>query len=373
MTKRRILITGPSTENVSGISTLLKTILTNNSEQHRYLHFETGKKDGTAKRLKWLFNQFLLAPAFMLTAIRSRAEIIHFNTDLTLNSIVRDSILVFIARILLRKKMIVHCHGGYYLLNPPGKGTILFKVIYFMFRSADHIIVLTKFEQDKLIDTYAIKSTVLANTVPPAVKGIKAFRNKLNILYLGRIHKSKGLSTIASAFSLLKEQYNAFRFNIYGNGPELDGFLHELAKQDGLDYCYRGVVSGKDKITVLQQADIFLLPSLYGEGMPIALLESMSYGCVPVVSDDPSFIEVIEHRVNGLISQKGNPENLAEILKEALNAPSMLKDMSLRAGDTIETRYNLHSYLEKLNTIYKIINQHETHQLLGNRTQSYNV
>ena len=77
---------------------------------------------------------------------------------------------------------------------------------------------------------------------------------------------------------------------------------------------YLGWVSGAEKIDVFNIADIFVLPS-YNEGLPISILEAMSYG-LPILSTTVGGIpEIVENGVNGFLVEPGDKNALLEFLE----------------------------------------------------------
>ena len=84
-------------------------------------------------------------------------------------------------------------------------------------------------------------------------------------------------------------------------------------------------------------AYIYTLPSDL-EGMPLSLLEAMSYGNCCLVSDIPECAEVVEDKA--LIFQKSNVEDLQEKLQDACDHPEMVMKMKNQATDFICAKYN---------------------------------
>lgn len=369
-----ILITAPSLDesiNISGISSLTKTIITENSAHHRYYHFRLGKKDSESKDLKWLKNQITLAPRFLLFTLRNKIDFIHLNTDLTPMSVMRDFPLAMISGYFLRRKVLLHLHGGYMLMKPPGRRSPFYWMIRAMLKSAVTRIVLSEVEEQKIRKHYGLGCVKMPNAVQ--IKGeaqLKDFSGKLTLIFMGRIVRSKGIFLIADCMSRLSAYHRDFNLQIYGDGPDLREFLAVLDSIQGLDYSYCGIVRGDEKETALNNGHIFLLPSLFGEGLPIAMLESMNQGCVPVVSDDASIGTVVHDGHNGYLVPRNNLDKLTEKLLRALSNRSELSELSHKAKETISTHYNLEHYLSSLNKLYKSIYRDEGSKLFRNRHES---
>lgn len=96
---------------------------------------------------------------------------------------------------------------------------------------------------------------------------------------------------------------------------------------------------------------MFILPS-YFEGLPMALLETMAAGVVPIVTTVGSMKVIVNHGVNGLHVEKHNSNDLYEKLKYILSNPKQYQKLSNNAQNTIRADYDIVSYIIKLNEIY---------------------
>jgi glycosyltransferase involved in cell wall biosynthesis len=358
-----ILITGPSLnekDNVSGISSLVRSIINASPEyDNKFYHLVLGKKDRQKKKLIWLIKQFLVIPNTLGYFIKNEVDIVHLNTGFETASLVRDFIVFKLAK-ALRKQVLFHAHGGYYLMQPPAKNSKLHKIIMQLLYQSDAVVVLSEIEKEKLASDYNFtNSIVLPNAVDIAdeyVTNNKNFNDGLELLYIGRIVKSKGIYTIVNAFKqLLPNQLSQFKFQLYGTGPDKDKLIYELDKIEGLNYKYNGVVGGVAKWEAFAKSQVFLLPSIYGEGLPIAMLEAMGCGCVCLVSNDASMAAVIQNGVNGLMVERDNIAMLTQQIVYVLNNRDKLPVIGQNAVQTIASNYNINKYMAQLNIIYNNI------------------
>jgi glycosyltransferase involved in cell wall biosynthesis len=346
----KILITAPSldeNENVSGISAIVRQIVKRSG--HEFFHFQAGRRDGERSGLGWFLKQALLVPRFNNAIKKFRPDVVHINTSLVKRAIARDVLLAGAAR-KLGKPVVLHVHGG-----PFAAGEFeWWHVGKNLLNQADKVIVLSDREKEAILDRDGIRREldieVLPNAVPvDEVPDAPRERNAKSIVYFGRIDANKGLDLIVEACACLKEKGVEFRFNCYGTGPQGREFIDRMLGVLGDDFYYGGVVTGADKWRVLAENDVFLLPSRY-EGLPMALLEAMAAGCVPVVSNVGSIATVVEDGVNGVFV---NETDAAERLGELLSGRVDLAGMSLAARATIRERFDIGDYVERLNGIYK--------------------
>ena len=122
----------------------------------------------------------------------------------------------------------------------------------------------------------------------------------------------------------------------------------------GDDFEYMGVVAGARKQEVILQSDIFVLPS-YFEGLPMALLETMANGVVPVVTSVGSIPEIIEHKKNGLLVEKKDVDDLYLNLKDLLNDRDLVCQLSGNAYDVVKERFALDKFIVELELIYETL------------------
>lgn len=356
----KVLITAPSLEeksNVSGISTVVRNIIEFSDPSIRFIHFKVGKVDKKNRDLSWVLDQLLLVPQFIYNILKYKVDAVHLNTGFERASLNRDFVLFWVARFVMKKKVIFHAHGGYYLMNPPKKGSLLNRMINLLLIQSNVVIVLSDLEKEHLYKNYAFNNCfALPNAVGKReVEHLaKDFNKPLAICFLGRVVKSKGIFVIIEALRSLGRHYNEFTFNLYGTGPELQNVLNELQAIPGLNYTYHGVVGGDKKWKALEESHVFILPSLYGEGLPMAILESMNVQCVPVVTDDASIGTVVEDQVNGFMVKKNDAKDLADKLEFILDHRDVLKPMSIKAHNTIEEKFGMEQYSVDLGNIYAV-------------------
>ena len=164
---------------------------------------------------------------------------------------------------------------------------------------ADEIIVLSKGVQKYFMETYGRETHFIPNGVNrPEVREAKLITDHFGlekdsyILFLGRLVPEKGIRYLVEAFKNVKTDK---KLVIAGGSSDTDSFmeeLKELAKGDDR-ILFTGFVQGAMLDELYSNAYIYTLPSDL-EGMPLSLLEAMSYGNCCLVSDIPECAEVVE-------------------------------------------------------------------------------
>ena len=221
---------------------------------------------------------------------------------------------------------------------------------------ADEIIVLSKSVQKYFMETYGRETHFIPNGVNrPEIREAKLITDKFGlkkdsyILFLGRLVPEKGIRYLVEAFKNVKTDK---KLVIAGGSSDTDSFmeeLKELAKGDDR-ILFTGFVQGAMLDELYSNAYIYTLPSDL-EGMPLSLLEAMSYGNCCLVSDIPECTEVVEDKA--LIFEKSNVENLQEKLQDACEHPEMVMNMKKQAADFICEKYNWDEVVKETMKLYR--------------------
>ena len=220
---------------------------------------------------------------------------------------------------------------------------------------ADEIIVLSKDVQKYFLETYGRETHFIPNGVNrPEVREAKLITDHFGlekdsyILFLGRLVPEKGIRYLVEAFKNVKTDK---KLVIAGGSSDTDSFmeeLKELAKGDDR-ILFTGFVQGAMLDELYSNAYIYTLPSDL-EGMPLSLLEAMSYGNCCLVSDIPECTEVVEDKA--LIFKKSDVEDLQEKLQDACDHPEMVMKMKNQAADFICEKYNWDEVVKETMKLY---------------------
>ena len=161
-------------------------------------------------------------------------------------------------------------------------------------------------------------------------------RSRLEVFFHGRIHPEKGLAVLIEAARLARDRGVEFDVAITGpheldKGGGGDDYLRELKSlAEGLPVRFETPIFDQHKLADrLRRCDIHCYPSLafHGEASPVAPLEAMACGAVPVVSDLPQFEGYARHMDTGLVFKREGPE-APERLADALC--QLVSDEALR-------------------------------------------
>jgi len=175
------------------------------------------------------------------------------------------------------------------------------------------------------------------------------------ILYLGRISSGKGIDTLVKAFAhIAKDKDNVL---LLIAGPDSLGYRTHIEKIIEMEnvsdtVIFTGMLEGTEKKTMLDCADVFVLPSL-SEGFSIAVLEAMLCGLPVIISHQCNFNEVDIANAGKVISV--DIDSLANAMTELLNNPVESKEMGKRGATLVREKYTWDVIADKMLALYNEI------------------
>ncbi len=252
-------------------------------------------------------------------------KIVHLNPSLKPLPLIRDGLLLRQAK-KAGKKVVVSIRGWRDYLQSAINRIYLVRVLFlFLYKKADWFIVLAEEFKHSLIrwgvhpDLISVSKTMFDGcSVYPLYSPQERKHSSLRFLYLGRIHKSKGVLEIIEAASLLKSWEYSFKLDFFGFDPDQKTLfkLKKSAQKKGvIDFCrFYGYVEGREKYKELSKADVYLLPS-WNEGCPTSVLEALACGLFIISTPTGALKEIIKDGKNGRLVRKKDPRDLALKMK----------------------------------------------------------
>lgn len=222
-------------------------------------------------------------------------------------------------------------------------------------KRADEIIVLSQGVKDYFKETYNRETVFIPNGVcRPALRGAELIKDKFGlkkdeyILFLGRIVPEKGLRYLIEAYLNVKTDK---KLVIAGGASDTDEFLKELKELASGDerILFTGFVQGQALEELYSNAYVYTLPSDL-EGMPLSLLEAMSYGNCCLVSDIAECAEVVEDKA--VTFEKSNIEDLQKKLQWLCDSEEIVEEYKNTASDFICEKYNWDDVVERTLSLY---------------------
>lgn len=266
------------------------------------------------------------------------------------------------------KKIVIHLHGStfdeFYRNRCNDKQK---KQVREVFLLADKIIALSdtwgEFIINELLydsksseeeNNYQIsKVIVIYNAVSVPLKYEKKYNNQ-NILFLGKLGERKGTYDLLEAMKVIIPRFPNVRLYLGGDGDvkEVESIIRENGWEKNIKYI--GWVRDKEKRKILRHCSIFTLPS-YNEGMPMSVLEAMSYGCSVISTYVGGIPHIITDSRNGYLINPGDVKDLALKLTFLLGNEETRKVLGRSAKQTIIKNFDVKNTVGKVMDIYKSI------------------
>ncbi|MBO5622606.1 MAG: glycosyltransferase family 4 protein [Butyrivibrio sp.] len=220
---------------------------------------------------------------------------------------------------------------------------------------ADEIIVLSKNVQEYFKTTYGRKTIFIPNGVSrPELQEPDIIKEKYNLkkdnyfMFLGRLVPEKGIEYLIKAYKGLNTDK---KLVIAGSGSDTEEFVNEIHKLTANDdrIIFTGFVQGKELAELFSNCYTFVLPSDL-EGMPMTLLEAMSYGRCCLVSDIPECASVVEDKAETF--KAADVEDLRKKMQRLNDDKDLAHEYQKNAADYICNKYSWDKVVQETLEIY---------------------
>lgn len=173
------------------------------------------------------------------------------------------------------------------------------------------------------------------------------------LCYLGVLTPRKGVGDLLYALKLLtRSEPRPLHLTVAGTGedqPRLEELCRELGLSDRVTFT--GWIDDETKRQLLRNSQCFILPS-YNEGLPVGILEALSYGVPTVSTNVGSTDEAVLDEKNGRLVQPGDPETLAEAIRYVTAGRETWERLSACARQTVRDGFDERYVFAQLEDIY---------------------
>lgn len=269
-----------------------------------------------------------------LKAMCSDADVIHFHAE-------GPCSMLPLAK-LSRKKCVATIHGLDWKRAKWGGFATRFLLFGEKMASkyADEIIVLSKGVQEYFEDTYHRHTVMIPNGINiPQYKECRVIKEKYGLeknqylLFLARLVPEKAAHTLIEAYEKSNVDMPLIIAGGSSHSTEYEEEIRLMAKRSSKRVIITGFVQGRELEELYSNCALYILPSEI-EGMPISLLEAMSYGCICLTSDIKENTDVTEEC--GLHFKTGSVESLVKTLNETLPRLAVMREKKPYQSDYIQ-------------------------------------
>ena len=218
------------------------------------------------------------------------------------------------------------------------------------FKKPDAYIALTAFNKEKISSVVKpekifVKPNYLAlnDNVASENKSQNTLPPFSYYVYAARLEHVKGIFVLLEAFRQLPNE----RLLLLGTGPD-EGKVKEFLEKNKMDnvLCL-GFMPHEETLSYLKQAKALIFPSLWYEGFPMTIVESLSCSTPVIASDTPNLTETIHTGENGYSFMTGSSEDLKKVIQ---TFSSLSEEASTQLRENAKKTYETH-FTEKI--IYK--------------------
>ena len=349
----RVLMVGNSPSVKGGITTVIEQFLNYdwNSQNIDFKFIPTYKDNNNIVKILYFIIAYIRIFAFTFF---KRPSIVHIHMSYKGSFTRAKQIQKLCNR--LKIKTVIHLHGSefksWYDSCDDKKQQEIRKLI----RSSYRFIVLGTEWKDRIIEIEPTAKIVVVNNTVNIPKESTCFADdKIHFLFLGVLIKRKGVHDLLDAISKIsQEKLKKVDFIIAGTGDE-ENNLKEQCRAHKLDEYVRfiGWTDKEKKEKLLQECQYMILPS-YNEGLPMSILEAISYGMPVVATIVGDIPEAVKDGYNGFLYKAGTVSKLTSIIDKLIDADEKeWKQLSSNAKKLATEKFSSDNYFEKFKKYIK--------------------
>jgi len=363
MNRNKILIIGPTPPPHHGVSVFTSALLESDLKSHfEMVHLDISDRRGIGNLGKFDLMNMVLSLfhgiKFCCLLIRHNPRLVYLPISENIAGFMRDCLFILPA-ILMRKKIVIHFHGGYFRTFYENSNRTLKFFIRSIFHQVTCCIVLCHYYKDQLI---SILPKTRFEIIPCGIKDIgtngKIKRTfPVSVLYLSNLIAEKGFLDVIKAAHLIVQKRTDVRFLFAGtwNGESEKQQAQEMIEnfhlQNNIEFL--GPVYGQKKLDLFSTCDIFVFPTYYKhESFGIVNLEAMA-ASLPIITTNKGCIRdlVIDHE-NGFIVEPQQPEQIASAILQLIDNPDLRKRLGEAGRKKFEQYYTKEIHIHRMIEVF---------------------
>lgn len=353
--KKKILMLGSSLNVKGGMTTVVEGFLDNDFKSYKLHYIETHFDMSNIQKVIMFAISVIKIIFYILT---NNVSIVHMHFS-ERGSFTRKNFLMKICK-AFKRKTIIHMHGAEFKEFYNNSNDLKKKKIIKFLKKADRVLVLGEswFDFVRKLDQ-DINIEIMPNFVTCVNDKASYDCKDINIVFLAVLIKRKGIFDLVEAMEeILKDkELKDYNINVIiaGSGCEESAVkekIDELGISDS--FVFKGWLDVKQKNEILKKGQIFVLPS-YNEGLPVSILEAMSYG-LPIISTNVGSIEdAVINGYNGIIINPGNIKELINAISTLIKDVNLWEKFSYNSKYIVAKKYDKDTYFENIEKIYESI------------------
>ncbi|MEM7330669.1 MAG: glycosyltransferase family 4 protein [Chloroflexota bacterium] len=223
-----------------------------------------------------------------------------------------------------------------------------------------NVVTVSQYVRDRLVNDQLIPPTAVS--IPNGidvdmfwgdVRQVDLEKRPLRCLTAGRLDPTKGFHTVVEALALLQKEMPLDQLECTIMGGGMASYKEQLVQQvaaAGLQRVikFRDPVSITEWANVLDEYDVFILPSEWSEPLASVMLEAMSKGMLMIGTPIGGSGEVLRHLETGLAFTPGDSQELAEQFKLILNDLNLVTTLAEKGQSFVRQAYNINHIVDRI-------------------------
>ncbi|MEL7647943.1 MAG: glycosyltransferase family 4 protein [Sedimentibacter sp.] len=288
----------------------------------------------------------------LINFIFFRPEIVHMHMSYK-GSFSRKYLIHRLCKIF-KIKDIIHLHGSEFEKWYKESNCYLQGKIRCLLKECDTFLVLGEKWETVIKNIEPDTNIMLINNAIEIPNTMVSWNDKkCQLLFMGVLIPRKGMFDLLNALKILKDQQKLekIRLAIAGTGPDEEK-LKKFCDENGLNKYVRfcGWVTGDKKNELICSSQVSVLTS-YNEGLPISILEAISYGMPVVATDVGDISSAVIDDLNGYLIKPRDIETLIEKILFINNQETFTK-MSVKSREIAENKFSSKIFYKKLSNCY---------------------
>ncbi len=308
--------------------------------------------------------------------LRERPNIVYFCVSQNKLAYLRDGIIIILTKLFSRATLIAHLHGNYFRSFYESAGWLTKTFVDATMSKVDVGIVLGE-DLARNLDRWVGEIRVIPNGTDVCREG--PVENRISerrasrvfvVTFLSSLIESKGIFDFLRAAALVSAEEANIEFRVAGSwgadpmtnasASDTEARANAIVVEEGLRgrVEFLGEVRGSNKERLLLETHVFVLPTFFDEGQPLAILEAMAAGCVVISTAKGAIPETLSAGRVGLIVATGKPEEIARRIIELYRSRDRWSQMALAARKRYEQHYVTERFVERMGSLFS-----NTHRL----------
>ncbi len=292
-----------------------------------------------------------------LEGIRGHLAVVHLNLA-ERGSVYRKAVLLAATK-LAGGHVLLHLHAAQIVQFHDAMGPIGRSLLRWMFRSADHCVVLGEVWRRWVIDTFQVRHSrvgVVYNGVPATSPSPRTTPRdgQFRLLFVGNLLERKGVKDLLRAVATPAMKTRDIHLTMAGGGP-VDAY-RSMASDLGLAdrVTFTGWLSQDEARALMVNSDALILPA-YDEGLPLVILEALASRTPVICTPVGSIPEVLQDGRTALFVTPGDEDGIAEAIVTLIDRPGLAADLSAAGADLYDRLFTMEAFARSVGSLYAML------------------